>query len=55
MIFSSRLSAELPSDAVTTPADYSELGVMLIGLTVFNLLLPFLAILVIRNSRLRSA
>ena len=43
------------SDAVTTPADYSELGVMLIGLTAFNLLLPFLAILVIRSSRLRSA
>ena len=43
------------SDAVTTPADYSELGVLLITLTVFNLLLPFLAILFIRNTRLRSA
>ena len=43
------------SDAVTTPADYSELGILLITLTAFNLLLPFLAILVVRSSRLRSA
>lgn len=43
------------SDAVTVPADYSELGILLIGLTVLNLLLPFLAILMIRNSRLHSA
>ena len=43
------------SDAIATPADYSELGVLLICLTVFNLLLPFVAILIIRNSRLRSA
>ena len=43
------------SEAVTTPADYSELGVLLITLTAFNLLLPFLAILVVRSSRLRSA
>ena len=43
------------SDAVTTPADYSELGTLLITLTAVNLLLPFLAILAIRSSRLRSA
>lgn len=43
------------TDAVTTPADYSELGILLITLTAFNLLLPFLAILVVRSSRLRSA
>ena len=43
------------SDAIITSADYSELGVMLIGLMVFSLFLPFLAILIIRNSRLRSA
>ena len=43
------------SDAVTTPADYSELGILLITLTAVNLLLPFLAILAIRSSRLRSA
>ena len=43
------------SDAVTTPADYSELGILLICLTVLNLLLPFLAIVIVRNSRLRSA
>ena len=43
------------SDAVTTPADYSELGILLICLMVLNLLLPFLAIVVVRSSRLRSA
>ena len=43
------------TDAVTTPADYSELGILLITLTAVNLLLPFLAILAIRSSRLRSA
>lgn len=43
------------TNAVTTPADYSELGILLITLTAFNLLLPFLAILVVRSSRLRSA
>ena len=43
------------SDAVTTPADYSDLGILLICLTVLNLLLPFVAIAVVRSSRLRSA
>ena len=43
------------TDAVTTPADYSELGILLICLTVLNLLLPFLAIVIVRNSPLRSA
>ena len=43
------------SDAVTTPADYSELGILLICLTTLNLLLPFIAIVIVRNSPLRSA
>ena len=43
------------SDTVTTPADYSELGVLLICLATLGLLLPFLAIVIVRNSRLRSA
>ena len=43
------------SDAVTTPADYSELGILLICLTTLNLLLPFIAIVIVRNSQLRSA
>ncbi len=43
------------SDTITTPADYGELGVLLLGLTVFNLFLPFLAILIIHGSRLSSA
>ena len=46
---------EPASDAVTVPADYSELGVLLITLTIFNLLMPFVAIWFIRNSRMRSA
>ena len=43
------------SDTLTTPADYSELGILLICLATLGLLLPFLAIVIVRNSRLRSA
>ena len=40
---------------VTTPADYSELGVLLITVTVIGLALPFLAILFSRMTRFRNA
>jgi hypothetical protein len=41
--------------AVTIPADYGELGVLLVCTTSLGLLLPFTAILLVRASRLRSA
>ena len=40
---------------VKVPADYSELGFLLIAVTVLGLLLPFLAILFARVTRFRSA
>jgi hypothetical protein len=40
---------------VTVPADYSELGVLLITVTVVTFALPLLTILLVRLSRLRSA
>jgi hypothetical protein len=40
---------------VTVPADYSELGMLLISITVLSLLLPLLTILVVQRSQLRSA
>ena len=41
------------TDAVTVPADYSELGILLITVTSLGLLLPMLIILFIRKSPLR--
>ena len=41
--------------AVKVPADYSQLGDLLIAQLVLALLLPFTAILVVRAARLRSA
>jgi BT1 family len=43
------------SGAVTVPANYSELGPLLITTTTIGLLLPFLAIAIVRAVRLRSA
>jgi hypothetical protein len=40
--------------AVTVPADYSQLGHLLVTSTSLGLLLPFLAILLVRLARLRS-
>ena len=37
------------------PADYSELGMLLMTVTAIGLALPLLAILLVRLSRLRSA
>jgi hypothetical protein len=41
--------------AVVTPADYSQLGDLLVATTVIGLLLPFAAILIARALRLRTA
>jgi MFS family permease len=43
------------SGAVVTPADYSQLGELLIATTVVGLILPFAAILLARALRLRTA
>jgi hypothetical protein len=43
------------SGAIATPADYSQLGDLLITTTAIGLLLPFAAILVARSLRLRTA
>jgi hypothetical protein len=40
---------------VTVPADYGELGVLMITVTVIGLALPFLAIAIVRRTRLRDA
>jgi hypothetical protein len=41
--------------AVTTPADYGDLGALFITVTVIGLVLPLLTIVAIRLTRLRSA
>lgn len=42
------------TEAITTPADYSELGVLLLTVTAITLLAPLAAILVIQRSPWRS-
>jgi hypothetical protein len=44
-----------PTGAIRTPADYSELGILLIVTTVLAFVLPMLAILFVKSSRFRSA
>jgi hypothetical protein len=40
---------------ITVPADYSELGALLITVTLIGLVLPLLAIIVIKRTRFRNA
>ena len=42
------------TDAVTTPADYSELGLLLLTVTMLSLILPIAAIIAVQASSLRS-
>lgn len=51
----SREILDLQSGAVTVPADYSALGVLLITVTCLGLMLPMLTIWAVRRSPLRSA
>ena len=46
---------EHATGVVTTPADYSELGILLITVSAIGLLLPLAAILLVRMTPLRSA
>jgi hypothetical protein len=43
------------SGAVSVPADYSELGILLITVSAIGLLLPLAAIVLVKMTRLRSA
>jgi len=43
------------SGAITTPADYSQLGDLLIAATIIGFVLPFAAIAIARGLRLRTA
>jgi hypothetical protein len=40
---------------IVTPADYSELGTLLITVTIIGISLPLLAILIVKQTRLKSA
>jgi hypothetical protein len=40
---------------VVTPADYSELGMLLITVTIIGIALPLLAIWIVKQTRLKSA
>jgi hypothetical protein len=44
-----------PAGAVQVPADYSELGILLVTATVLGFVLPMLAILFVKSTRFRSA
>jgi hypothetical protein len=43
------------TDVVTVPADYSELGMLLITVAVVGMILPLLAIIIVKRTPLRSA
>ncbi|MDV6344576.1 hypothetical protein [Nitrosomonas sp. Is37] len=43
------------SGEISVPADYSELGVLLITVTIIGFILPLLAIVIIKHTRFRSA
>jgi hypothetical protein len=40
---------------ITVPADYSELGMLLISATAIGFALPLLAILLVKHTRFRNA
>ena len=43
------------SGAITTPADYHQLGVLLVLTTVIGFVLPMLAVVFVKATRFRSA
>gem|GEM_PF-6219546 len=40
---------------ITVPADYSELGHLLITVTIIGFVLPLVTILIVKQSRFRNA
>jgi hypothetical protein len=51
----SREVRDAATDTVTVPADYSELGMLLITVTLIGLVLPLAAVMLVKATRLRSA
>ncbi|MBV1896593.1 MAG: hypothetical protein KUG70_09055, partial [Rhodobacteraceae bacterium] len=51
------ITREVRDDAgvVTTSADYSQLGVLLIIVTAITVVLPLVTIFLVQNSRLRTS
>ena len=43
------------TNAVTVPADYSELGMLLITVTVLVFVLPLIAVIIVKRTHLQSA
>jgi len=46
---------DVASGQVTVPADYSELGQLLITVTIIGFVLPLITILLVKHSRFRNA
>ena len=46
---------DIASGQVTIPADYSELGHLLITVTITGFVLPLITILIVKHSRFRNA
>jgi hypothetical protein len=46
---------DVVSGQVTIPADYGELGHLLITVTVISFVLPLITILIVKHSRFRNA
>ncbi|MBS0498005.1 MAG: hypothetical protein JSR51_10220 [Proteobacteria bacterium] len=46
---------DMATDQITVPADYSELGHLLITVTIIGFVLPLITILLVKHSRFRNA
>lgn len=55
MIFLVTREVKGADGAITTPANYSELGLLLISVLVIGLVLPLLTVILIQNSRLKTS
>lgn len=51
----SREVKDAASGTVTVPADYSELGILLISATVITFVLPIAAVALVLGTRMKSA
>ncbi|KUJ80875.1 hypothetical protein AVO45_07565 [Ruegeria marisrubri] len=54
-IFTVTREVKAPDGTVTTPADYSELGILLITVALITLLAPILTVWIVQHSRLRTS
>lgn len=53
-IFTVTREVSAPDGTITTPADYSQLGALLITAAVLSVILPLLTVVLVQNSRFRS-